>query len=333
MKKYHLLLFVLFCLSACQSGEETKAFRKDIVDAIFASGYLIADEQYFVTSTSEGYLQKSFVKEGDTVHKGQILFTLANEISQTQVQNAQENYRFALENSNSSAPAIQQILLQIAQAQEVARVDSVNYARYANLVKTNAVARADYEKAALAYQNSQNQVRILQKNLADLQRNAALQVANTQAQVSIESQNNQYYTLTSELDGQVLQIMKNNGELVRKGETLSEIGAGKLIIRLLVAEEDINRIQLGQIAFVALNTDKNATHKAKISRIYPAFDNKEQAFVVEALFVDSPKNLKSGTQLQANIIIAEKKNALLMPAQLLQRGDSVQIKGSGKKRR
>ena len=66
--------------------------------------------------------------------------------------------------------------------------------------------------------------------------------------------------------------------------------------------------------------------KAKISRIYPAMNKRDFAFRVDATMVDELPNIFSGTNVEANIIIQEKKNVLCLPKTLLLPGDSVLIK-------
>ena len=96
-----------------------------------------------------------------------------------------------------------------------------------------------------------------------------------------------------------------------------------MIIKLFVAEEDINLLEAGQVAFVSLNTDRDGMYRARISKIYPAFDEQEQSFVVEARFEEQPAKLFAFTQLQANILVDSKRDVLTLPRQYLMKGDSV----------
>jgi multidrug efflux pump subunit AcrA (membrane-fusion protein) len=72
-----------------------------------------------------------------------------------------------------------------------------------------------------------------------------------------------------------------------------------------------------------LNAEKNKSYKAHLSKVYPYFDNKEQSFVAEATFDETIANLKSGTQLQANIKTNEKANAMVIPTEYLLPGDFI----------
>jgi multidrug efflux pump subunit AcrA (membrane-fusion protein) len=68
---------------------------------------------------------------------------------------------------------------------------------------------------------------------------------------------------------------------------------------------------------VELNTEKNKTYEAYISKIYPHFNETTQSYKVEARFLQQQASLISGTQLQANIIADKKDKALLIPRDYL----------------
>jgi multidrug efflux pump subunit AcrA (membrane-fusion protein) len=157
-----------------------------------------------------------------------------------------------------------------------------------------------------------------------------LQVKNTQNQLNIQDQYFGDFLLSSSLNGIVLEIAKNTGELAKKGELLARIGGGRLITKLYIAEEDINKIKLNQQVVLALNTETEKKYQAIISKIYPAFNDNEQSFVIEVDFKENIPLLRSGTQVQANIVIEERKNALVIPTSYLSQDNKVILK-NGKK--
>lgn len=335
MKKLSYLLTILsmtFLFSACDSSESTSVQRKDILDAVFASGHIITDDEYLITAKGEGYLSKSLVAEGDKVSEGVPLFYLSNDVPATELNNAQINYLDAQQRYSNASPQIQELQLQINQAKSQVKNDERNFQRYAKLVKTQAVSESEYEKVKLQYENAQNQVNILEKNLADLRENLKLKVKTQANTLKIQSQNNQDYVLSSRIEGQVLEVFKKPGELVRRGEHIAKIGGGAILIKLFIAEEDIQKIKVGQQATVSLNTNPNELFSARILKVYPAFDTQEQSFVVEAKFDALPDNLYSNTQLQANIVINEIEKALVIPSHYLLEGDQVLIDSDKKKK-
>lgn len=319
-------------LASCSQQQSTTLQKKDIVDAVFGSGHMENTNQYSVMANTDGYLRNAYVTEGDTVKKDQQLFRLTNEVQQTQVGNALTNLEFAKTNTSARSPQIEQLKIQIAQAKDKNRVDSLNEQRYTRLVKTHAVSTADYENAQLAYQSSTASLHVLQKNLDDLQRNVKLSLQNARSQYRVQQQNNDYYSLVSQAEGVVMNITKKVGDYVKKGDALALVGAGNPVIKLDIAEDDIQHIKPGQLALISLNSIKDHIFKARITKIYPAFNTTDQSFTVEATFTDQPGHLLNGTQLQANIIIQEKKNASVIPSWYLINGDYVMVKGAKEKK-
>ena len=65
----------------------------------------------------------------------------------------------------------------------------------------------------------------------------------------------------------------------------------------------------------------------KISEIISAFDEKTQSFICKVIFDKTIDNSLYGTQLEANILVGEKKNALLIPRNYVGFGNKVNVKG------
>jgi len=86
-----LLLLVVF-LSSCGSKEPTtKAIRKDITQAVYASGKLFPMQYYHVSSLIPGYIDTIFVMAGDEVQVGDPLFKVKNESVALALNAAEQN--------------------------------------------------------------------------------------------------------------------------------------------------------------------------------------------------------------------------------------------------
>jgi multidrug efflux pump subunit AcrA (membrane-fusion protein) len=318
--------FMVASLSGCDNTNYIKPQRKDIVDVVFANGYIAKATEYDITSNVDGFLRQSFLSEGDSISIGMALFMISNEVQYAELNNALVQYNDAKLRASSNSPQLVQTKAQLEQAKTQLDLDRKNYERYAKLLQSNAVSEVDYEKARLQWQTSEYNLKIREASLMDLEQALNVSLHSAKNALTIQQENNADYLITATLNGSILNIYKELGELVKRGEVIAKVGGGKDIIKLYVAEDDINRIALGQGLKVALNTKKNRLFTAEISRIYPAFDKVEQSFIVEAVFTEPMEELFSGTQLQANIIIAHKQDALVLPIAYIAEGDSVQTK-------
>ncbi|UZR98893.1 efflux RND transporter periplasmic adaptor subunit [Chondrinema litorale] len=332
-KLYTILLIATYCLLlvSCSNKQTTMPVEKDVIDAVFASGHITTSDEYIVTANTEGYITKAYVKEGDSVKIDKPLFTLSNDVQSAQLENAIANYNEALSKANEDSPQIRQLQIQIEQAKNQLELDKKNYERYASLVKSNAVSQVEFDKIKLQFEASQNNLEVQEKSLADLKSNLNLNLDNAATQLKIQQENNSDYILSSSINGKVLDINKSQGELAKRGEAIARIGGGDIVIKLFVAEEDINYIIEGQKAVISLNTEKEKLYDAVISKVYPSFDKQEQSFIVEATFSGTTPKVYDGTQLQANIIIGEKQGVVIIPSEYLQKGDSVMLEDKNKK--
>jgi RND family efflux transporter MFP subunit len=330
MKQSHFFVAILLLLSvtACKPKyDEFSPKVAPVTEAVFASGVIEPKDAYTVTSLSDGFIVKSYVTENDLVHDGQLLFQLDNRQQKTQVQIAQTNLQYARINAAGSSPALLQIKAQIEAAKVKMQTDSLALARYQRLYTTNSVSKQDLDNARANYQNSLSAWQSAWENYKATANKVNQDLTNTKEQLQNAVAGNQYYNLVAIGTSKVYQIFKKQGDLVRRGEQVAQLGnPDSIVVNLDIDEGSIAKIMVGQQVLVELNTEKNKTYEARVSKIYPHFNEKSQSYKVEARFLREVPGLISGTQLQANIITGKKDNALLIPHVYVLNGNKVLVK-------
>ena len=308
-------MLVLLTTAACKPKyDEFTPKTGPVTEAVFASGSIEPKDAYTLTSLSDGFIVKSYVTENDLVHDGQLLFQLDNRQQNTQVKIAQTNVEYAKISASNNSPALLQIKDQIDAARIKMKTDSLNLSRYQHLIATNSVSKQDLDNAQLNYESSLNSYLALVENYKATADKVKQDLTNTQSQLQNAVAGNQYYNLLAIGNSKVYQIFKKQGDLVRKGDQVAQLGnPDSIVINLDLDEGSISKVQLGQQVLVELNTEKNKTYEAHVSKIYPHFNETSQSYKVEARFQKEMPGLISGTQLQANIITNKKENAMLIP--------------------
>ncbi len=297
-----------------------------VTEAVFASGSIEPKDAYILTSLSDGFIVKSYVSENDLVKDDQLLFQLDNRQQSTQVQIAQNNLQYAAVNEGSNSPALLQIKAQLESARVKMQNDSTTLARYEHLFTTSSVSRQDLDNARLNYKSSQSNYQATIENYRNTENKTRQDAANSRAALQNAQAGNQYYVLRAIGPGKVYQIFKKQGDLVRRGDQVAQLGTpDSIVINLDLDEGSISKIQLGQQVLVELNTEKNKTYEARITKIYPHFNERSQSYQVEARFLEEMPGLISGTQLQANIITNKKENVVLVPRVYVMTGDKVLV--------
>ena len=119
-------------------------------------------------------------------------------------------------------------------------------------------------------------------------------------------------------------INKNLGELINTATPIATLGSSNpFIIEMLVDEVDIVKVVLGQQVVINLDAYKGEVFTAKVTKILPKKDERNQTFKVEAIFDTQPKVLYPGLSGEANIVISKRENVLAIPLEYLLDDDKV----------
>ena len=330
MKIIHFMSISL-CLSlfsSCKNEKEIKPIIQDIKELVFASGNLEWDNVYNLTAQTDGILLHSNFEVGNKVLKGTVLASINNKTNEINTQIAQEQLVIANENLTLNAPQLQQLEQNILIAESKYQQDKLQAERYERLNQQDIGTKVEYENAQLNAKNSLANWKALQKQKLQILQQAKGQQIITKGQVQNSQTIQKYNQIIVTESGTVIRKLKTKGDYVRKGEVIAVIAdAQKVEAVLNVDENNIGKIQIGQKAFIQLNTNKNLIINGKISEILPAFDEQTQSFICKVVFDTTINSSLYGTQLEAKVLVGEKKNALLIPREYMGYGNKVNVKG------
>lgn len=324
-----LLSFTSIFFFSCKQKKEVTATPvvSAITEAVFAPGHIEAESQFTLTAMNDGYIKDVLVSEGDEVGAGQNLIIQDNATAAIQQQTATENLHIAEQQAAANSAVLQQLQAQLDAANDKLNNDKTQLERLQRLYTTNSVAKIDVDNAQLSYDNSLNNVKAIQKNIAATKLNLQQTVVNTRGQQQTAAVNSGYYNIKSPGKYKVFSVLKKKGELVRKGEAVAILGSAEsLKIVLSIDEASIAKVQLQQKVLIELNTEKGKTYTGTVTKILPSFNVTEQAYTVEAVFDTTAATIINGTLLQANIIVAKKENVLLIPRSCLSPDGKVLVK-------
>jgi RND family efflux transporter MFP subunit len=209
-----------------------------------------------------------------------------------------------------------QVLGQQDDAEERSQLDELN-AKHDQLVrdlqraeddhKHNKISDTEYEHRQTAVNESQSQI--------------AAQKARLDALV-----------LRAPMDGMVLRRDSEVGEIVGPTEVLYWVGnPAPLQIVAEINEEEITKIAVGQIAYLANEAFSGQALRASVSQITPKGDPTKHTFRVY-LLLPSDTPLRIGMTVEINIVFREKKDAILVPNEAVA-NNSVEVVEGGQIRR
>jgi multidrug efflux pump subunit AcrA (membrane-fusion protein) len=327
MKKMYVFILLAISLFSCGKKTETATVqRKDITEMVFATGSLKADDEYLVAAQADGYLKSVNFEEGDVIDAGKVLAVIDNKQSIVNVNQTAKLLAIAKANAKESAPLIQQIRININLAKEKLKQDELQAERLRKLLESNSIAKVEYENAALTVLNTKANIKALEEQIAQLQINANQQVIVQQQQNEVSNAIADFNQIIAYVSGKVYKKRKQLGDYVKKGDVIAVVGnPNNIYANLSIDESNMSKIKLGQNLVIQLNTNTQKTYKAQLAEILPSFDEATQSFYVKAFFTENLDFTITGTQLQANIIIAEKKNVLVIPRSYLGYGNKVLV--------
>ncbi len=320
-----LLSIVLF--SCGDSVETIKPTIESISQSVYASGVIKSQDQYEAYASVSGIVNQIFVVEGDTLKKGDPILTISNEVQKLNAENARifSDYNALSANQGKLNEAASLIEF----TRNKMRNDSVLFYRQKNLWEQEVGTKVDLEQRELAWQNSKNTYNSALIRYNDLKRQLNFAASQARKNLSISQTLANDYTLKSEMDGIVYNIYKLKGEIISPQTPVAVIGAAdKFTLEMQVDENDILLVRIGQKVLVNLDSYKGKVFEAVVRRINPLMNERNKTFIVEAEFIQKPEQIYPNITFEANIIIQEKSEALLIPRTYLLK-DSMVIKSGG----
>ncbi len=324
----------------------------DIVISVSGSGNLLPAAELDLGFRSGGTLVELAVNVGDQVVAGDVLARLDDTSARQQVTQAQINLETAqikLESAQAGAAGandidqltsarvnLKQVTDALADAQasydevfDPARDWELNDPRRADRLTADrdAAQRAlDRAKDSLAVAQSQYNLASasLEGNAAQSERDLrSAQLAVDQAQLSLElAQETLANTvLTAPSAGTVSEISANVGEAVGATPIITLIDMSQPLVRFWIEEGDLDKAVVGYKVIVIFEALPDQEFSGAVVRVEPALATVDNTPAVQAwATLDVPPGsgaLLAGMNAEVEVIAAEARSALIVPAQAL----------------
>jgi HlyD family secretion protein len=340
-------------LVTVQTGQ---VVRQDLTSVVTASGEVKPKNYINIGANAQGDITELLVKEGDKVHKGQLLAKIEDVQPAADVQAQQAALSSAEAQSAASEAAVKAadeniITMKATLDHDKADLDRLkaDYQRAEQLYNEKLGAKQDYEMKKYTYDAqvaalAESQSRLVQAQaqreetaaqLAAAQRQIAQARANLVRLDDVLRKHNAY----APLDGVVTNLAVRVGESVvpgiqnSEGSTLMTIADMSVITaEVKVDETDIVNIQLGQVADITIDAIPNKTFKGHVTEIgdtailrstgvaasQSAISSQEaKDFKVVIAMDNPPDEIRPGLSCTGKITTATRQNALTIPIQAL----------------
>jgi HlyD family secretion protein len=267
------------------SFNTVKVERGSITNTVTATGTIEAITTVNVGTQVSGILQHVYVDFNDIVKKGQLLARLDETSLKAQLEQSQS---------------------QVDQAQAQLNFQEATFKRLKALYEKELIAQTDYDQALYNYENSK------------------ASLSNAKSALARTNVNLEYATITSPIDGVVLNRAVEEGQTVAASfntPTLFTIvnDLTQMEVQTSVDEADIGKVQQGQRVEFTVDAYSDMKFEGTVSqvRLQPVTTNNVVTYVVILSAPNPEKKLMPGMTASAVIYVQEKNNTLILSGKAL----------------
>ena len=264
-----------------------KASAQDVPQYLDEIGKNAAFESVTVTPQVGGRVVERHFRDGDQLHKGQLLFVIDPRPFKAEVDSAQAS---------------------LAQAKAALDYDLIQFARYGEVVGTRAVSKSDYDT---------------KKNAVDVD---WAKVDAAQASLTTAKLNLEYCYIHSPIEGRAGARLVDVGNVVQANSTplLSIQRIDPIYASFTVTERDLPQVQQGLSggtlkAAVRLPSDPEAAARAgRVEFLDNSVQSGSGTVTLRATVRNSDHHFWPGQFVNVRLVLATEKAAVLIPSQATQ---------------
>jgi HlyD family secretion protein len=298
--------------------------RGDIARSVVATGKIEPRSKVEVKSKASGIVKKIYVDYGEYVQTGQVLVDLDKEELQARVREASATLQATQAAEQSAEAAFERHKVE-AEGPDVPFLKSA-MERGQKLYSQGLIAHALLEDAEKAYQTAVHKQTTATRNIAVAKAEVAkakAQVGQARAALDRAEEDLRNSTIVSSMNGLVLSRDVEVGDAV---SSILVLGSEATLVMTLgdvsdvyvlgkVDQADIGKVFLNQRARIVVESFKEKKFEGAVTKISPLGVEKDNVttFEVRVSIRNPGGELKANMSANAEIILEEKKNVLLVP--------------------
>jgi HlyD family secretion protein len=291
-----------------------KVARRDLISTVSASGEIKPKKFVNVAADVSGRITDMYVKEGDTVRRGQMLAR----IDATRLEAGKEQ----------SEAAVQAARADLARAEADLENARLGFERAKKMRSDQLISDQQYEQADADLK--------MKSAAVDAQKR---RIRQQEAMLASTSDDVRKTVVVAPMDGVVTSLQREQGESVIGAQSFSPtvimtVGdVSSFEVEIMVDETDIRYVTLGQHADVRVDALEGVKLKGEVTEIGSSAiprgataastssssntANQAKDFKVTVTLVDPPPTLRSGLNATAEITTNKKEKVLAIPIQAI----------------
>lgn len=318
-------------IAAC-GGKKTvmKPERKDLVQAVYASGKIYPVGYYKLLAKLPGYVKRICVKPGDQIKKGDTLIVLKNDQADLSAETAKNSLSFAQKNAGNNSDYISIYKNDLNAIATKLKLDSLNFVRFSQLLKENATSQLQYDQSKVQYEISKANYYKAADALNNVKDKIITEAENARINYEVQVATKSDFVIIAERDGKIFNVDVRVGELVSAQKMLMEIGQiNGFEVELNIDETDVELVKPGQkILYEADAFRNNEKFEGEVITNYLSINPvNKTAKVISTISFSEEHAVLAGMSVEANIIIEKRNNVLVIPRDFVFDFNKVKVKG------
>jgi len=321
---------------------ETKTITSERIEEYKnISSTVLADNEVKVIPKAGGTVKKVYVKLGDEVKTGDILFEIDGSVLALQVEAAQAaigsskaalnsaKASFELSTGSTMENQISQLRTAV-ETQEMKYNDSVkNLEKYKLLYEDSVISQQDYDNMKLSVDTAQTQLDYAKNSLRIAEENTSKETENMsqasidqaeavvkQSQASLKSAQQQlsYTSVVAEIDGIISACNITEGSIASQSSpAMTIVSMDNAKISFNVSDDYINKIKIGAKAYINIEVASEEIFEGTVANIAPAADSVTMLYPVEIYIENDNHLIKPGMFASLKLVLDEKENVMTVP--------------------
>lgn len=292
-----------------QNVETVIAKEGNISTEITEIGYVEPEEEFIIEATDNGRILKVNASIGQVVKKGDAILKIENLDVEAQIASVYNeilelNTKLDVETSN---------LNNLIENLDKAKKD---FERKNKLLSAKVISQAEFDVSENNFKKCKNLVRVKSTMIEGVEEN--IKILKEQLEIYKEKENQ--LLVKSPINGKILKLDAQEGEMVLCKQFLAKIGTEKeLNVKTELLSDDMADVKIGQYVEIKSPVLKGRKIEGKVKEIYPQAKLKisslgvEQRRVTVIISLNETLNLKAGYEVNVAIQTDCRENVLILP--------------------
>lgn len=294
-----------------------------VVQAFYSTGTVQPEREYPIKANTAGILTDVKVDKGARVKKGDVLGVVSDPALQYAVDKSKAELDEKIQRADEkTSPVLLEFQAKITASEDLLVIAQRESKRLQDAMAMNASSQSDLDVALDRLKRVWIEAESLKSQKAAKKLELLREVEVAKAALATAQWNLDQQMLHAPIDGVVLDRPTAIGTRVAINEQImrvANVSPEKLVMRAAVDEEDVTKVQPGQVVRMSLYAFEGDILSGKVSRIYDQADAERRTFEVEVTLDAVKQDLQPGMTGELVFVLRQKDSATVLPSQALQK--------------